>query len=408
MGSDFRYSIGLVFVFIGMQLNTGIKNLIPGLDIVGIIMLVSVLCLIDYDNLCKIKFYKNGVALGIVLVFQLLLVLYSLACDNHTPQLLIYHGYLIALILALMTQSITPKFEKFPAVFFYLNGFIALIVLYQATDGFSRLVVSFDNTGKLWLSEGGDPITMSRTLVMAIISVFIYKKKNIPVMVIKCIIVIASWIGLFSFGNRATILGAIIVSILGSISVESQDKNQKKFQRWLIKFLMMLVVIYVVFTNEYVSNKLIHFSDNLVIGIKTYFGDFSSGVDASTSTRHMLRGQVIKDFNSRFGIMTMLFGLGYYYIYLDIPLMQAFIDLGCIGFVFYMFCVLVYPLKYYYRCFVKRIKTDNVVVWTIVLISIQSSLDQLYCGLPYYYFLWTPSIMLMFFDWHRRKNNSNS
>ena len=62
--AEFRKSLGLVLVFVGMQFNTAIKNVILGMDISIVIMLLSALLLFDIKGIAKIRM-SNKTFLGV-------------------------------------------------------------------------------------------------------------------------------------------------------------------------------------------------------------------------------------------------------------------------------------------------------------------------------------------------------
>lgn len=61
--AEFRKSLGLVLVFVGMQFNTAIKNVILGMDISIVIMLLSALLLFDIKGIAKIRMSNKTIVL---------------------------------------------------------------------------------------------------------------------------------------------------------------------------------------------------------------------------------------------------------------------------------------------------------------------------------------------------------
>lgn len=172
--AEFRKSLGLVLVFVGMQFNTAIKNVTLGMDISIVIMLLSALLLFDVKGIAKIRMSNKTIVLFILQIFLLLV---SIVSNRSTTQLITFHLYLLAIIFALSTNKEYIYFSYFGKILFWISGFVAILVLFQATNGFTGLTVSFDSTGKLWLRQGGDPITMSRALEFNFITCLFYKKR---------------------------------------------------------------------------------------------------------------------------------------------------------------------------------------------------------------------------------------
>ena len=80
--AEFRKSLGLVLVFVGMQFNTAIKNMILGMDISIVIMLLSALLLFDIKGIAKIRMSNKTIVL---FMLQIFLLLVSLLCIVLSP-----------------------------------------------------------------------------------------------------------------------------------------------------------------------------------------------------------------------------------------------------------------------------------------------------------------------------------
>ena len=88
---DFKTSLGLTLVFVGMQFNTAIKNLIVGFDISAVIMLLSAILLIDFKGILRIRMSRKT---QVLMLFQLILLFVSIMSVHSTAQLQVFHLYL--------------------------------------------------------------------------------------------------------------------------------------------------------------------------------------------------------------------------------------------------------------------------------------------------------------------------
>lgn len=389
LGKDFFRSLGLVLVFTGMQFNTGLKNVFPGLDLSVPIMLLSVLFLIDFKNIGNIR-----IPAGMTVMFglQLFFLINAVFSGFGTVQLITFHLYLLALIFALSTNLHFLKFESFGRILFWISGFIAIVILNQATEGFSRLVRSFQNTGKLWLAQGGDPITMSRILVINLIAVLFYNPQNPIEKICGFVFLIADVIGLFSFSNRLSILCSMMITVIWYFKYFSvHDKAQKI----LFTIAGLIVVLFLIINIPYFRNTIKNLYRSFINGVGTLLR--VGTVRADSSAR--LRVKILEDLSVQFFdaniLQNLLVGQGYNHIYVDRPMIQIFFDFGLIVFSIYVYLLIWIPAK----TVIRQLKSKDIYngAWIyVVYISVQAVFDQTLVGLPYYYSLWTPSIFILF------------
>lgn len=381
-------TIGLVLVFIGMQFGTAIRNVAPELESVNIIMAVSIVLLIDYRGLKELKI---NVKLFAILCFQIWLFILALFSKNATNQLIVFHLYLIAFIIALNSNTRYCKFESFGRVIFWISGFISLVIVYQATQGFKGLQLSYEGTSKLWLSQGGDPITLARALGINIIACLFYKKKNRIEIIVTGIFALADIIGLFSFRNRSVLLCSFVIFVIWYFKYYTKSISANKI---LISAISVMVVVIALYKIPYFSIKIKSTVDAMLSGIGTLLNLNVNGVDSSAQTRVSILENLRSTFNHHF-IRNLFFGLGYNFTYVDRPVIQMFYDNGIFAFIAYAYINLWVPIKYIFKTVFYRVNYND--AWLIVVfISLQSLFDQFLTGLPYFYFLWTPAIFMVF------------
>lgn len=381
-------TIGLVLVFIGMQFGTAIRNVAPELESVNIIMAVSIVLLIDYRGLKELKI---NVKLFAILCFQIWLFILALFSKNATNQLIVFHLYLIAFIIALNSNTRYCKFESFGRVIFWISGFISLVIVYQATQGFKGLQLSYEGTSKLWLSQGGDPITLARALGINIIACLFYKKKNRIEIIVTGIFALADIIGLFSFRNRSVLLCSFVIFVIWYFKYYTKSISANKI---LISAISVMVVVIALYKIPYFSIKIKSTVDAMLSGIGTLLNLNVNGVDSSAQTRVSILENLRSTFNHHF-IRNLFFGLGYNFTYVDRPVIQMFYDNGIFAFIAYAYLNLWVPIKYIFKTVFYRVNYND--AWLIVVfISLQSLFDQFLTGLPYFYFLWTPAIFMVF------------
>lgn len=381
-------TIGLVLVFIGMQFGTAIRNVAPALECVNIIMAVSIVLLIDYRGLKELKI---NVKLFAILCFQIWLFILALFSKNATNQLIVFHLYLIVFIIALNSNIRYCNFESFGRVVFWISGFISLVIVFQATQGFRGLQLSYEGTSKLWLSQGGDPVTLARALGINIITCLFYKKKNRIEIIATGIFALSDIIGLFSFRNRSVLLCSFVIFVIWYFKFYTKSLSANKILVSVISVALAVIVLYKI---PYFSIKIKSTVNAMISGIGTLLNLNVNGVDSSAQTRVSILGNLKSTFNQNF-IKNLVFGLGYNFTYVDRPVIQMFYDNGIFAFIVYAYINLWIPIKCIFKTVFCRVNYND--AWLIVVfISLQSVFDQFLTGLPYFYFLWTPAIFMTF------------
>lgn len=393
--ASFITELGLVLVLIGMQFGTVIRNIFPELELVYVIMGVSVVCVFNFKNFFNYKLPLYNKWFGLIIIFQFILLIYAgfADCDDF----LFYHLYILSLTISISTNDRNLSFPNFLRIVLYVSGCISLVVLYQATFGFSHLNLGgYEGTGRLWLTEGGDPITLARALTINIIVLLVYKPTFQYEKLLKTLFLFSSIIGLFSFNTRGAIMAFLISLILYHWNLKVLKKNStndKKIKRaaYLLGFMILLIVLYN--KSDYFYDKIISFFNNLSRGITTYFvGAENNNIDVSTMERNLKMKKVVDTYNDDISWFNIFFGNGYFKLYIDIPIVQAFFDFGLFGIIYFLITMYL-PFK------ANIYKTSNYYPYLFIkLCTIQIFLDQLFNGLPYYFTQYTPIILLIFFQ----------
>lgn len=395
--------IGFVLMLIGVQFGTAIRN-VWGIELVNVIMATSVLLTVDYKNLVSFKFPSYSKFFALLWIFQIIELFYAAYCTRNVTQYIYMHQYLLAITFSLSTQTPNRHFHYLDRLFLYSSGFIAVVVAYQATMGFTGLYTEniFYNEyiGHSQMEEGGDKITMGRALLFSIICAIVYKTHYKFEYLVRILIVVFAFLGLFMFNTRASIVTAIICLVMYyykkvtyNYGIEVKNPLLKNF--FFPVFITFSFFLFSYYTIDYVHVTIDHLYESLTRGIFTYWGDYSMGEDESTSYRYKTIQKILTD---QYSFKDILFGKGYYTIYIDIPMFQAFYDFGLWG-ILYFLILGYWPVKY-----VVKMNTKQIPVMMVLLFSIQYLFDQLYCGLPYFFFQFMPIILLVFF-YNNNKNN---
>ena len=89
--------------------------------------------------------------------------------------------------------------------------------------------------------------------------------------------------------------------------------------------------------------------------------------------------------------MEMIFGAGYMKNWCDIPLLQAYIDMGILGFVLWSLNIVWLPIKTIIKC--NKDSLDTIWAVSITLYALFSCVSS---GHPYMHIKWIPIVILVF------------
>lgn len=397
-----RFNIGVVLISQGLAL-TNLIRAIAGQNLsslVNIIMALGVLLMFDYRELRRLRLHIHGSMMVITTLFMLytlaraLIVEYTYSDSAN----IIYTIFGVALALALSTNTEWKNEENFVPILFFVSGILSIVCAWFFTDGFTNFTSSingiYDSSGTLI----ADRLTMSGIPFTSLITCICYKAKSNKILVLKFIFALTSVMCMFIVMRRALIL-SLIVAVLYAVYAKAFRKKEismNSFLRAVAVLAAIIIIVFILSKTEWFGENLTRLVEFTQRGFGTLFGNTSYGVDASAQTRVNLRNQILDEYSS-YSIAEMLFGKGYMYMYLDFPLLQAFIDLGITGGVFYLIIVLIYPVK---RCL--RPYADNTGLY-LQLTILRYVFNAFYVGIPYGYSVYFPCMLLMFYAYLSRK-----
>lgn len=394
-----RVEIGVVLMMIGVQFGTALRNMVPSIpNISNIIMMASVMLVCNYSNLVKSKFPCFDKRYIYLLLFECVVLLYScIEVDDPVGNGIKYRIMSLFLILSVFVLSSNKKKLKFRYLYiilFYSSGFIATIVAYQATKGFTGLYLENvfynaleDTSG---MAEGGDKITMGRALLLCFLSAFFYKPRYKFENILRIVFLVFPFIGLFMFNSRSPLMVIFICLLLHlwKMIKNKEVKISKILQGTAIVVVMMLIAY---MSLDYVAERINSMFESVKIGVLTLVGITQQGEDVSTATRTGLIDSIVKPSLENGNILNYICGFGYYH-YLDIPILQAFFDFGIFGFLYFAFMI----RGSYLYIFKKRFYGTQ--AYIIQLFAVQYFVDQFICDTPLCSFAYMPLIILIFLN----------
>ncbi len=386
-----RLEIGLLLALAGIQFSLIIKSIIGwSFDLTNIIFVLSIILILDYKKLFSFELPLHGSWITASLgynVYIALLALVSGASMWVSGYGVIYTLYTIVFILALMTNTREIDGEFFVTMTWAVTGIFSVLLFYLVTDGFTQ----FGGT-IMTLSSGAGRLSLSVIAFYYLCVMLLYHPQNIVLRILKVVIAIVAIYDVMACSRRGLMVALIIIFLYHlwqstSLRIDIQTV-----------FRVTGAVILVVFA-LWAASKLIPgfddllsgYIDRLVMGVNTYFGNTSNGTDAAAINRNIN----INSFGKLFingTILQQLFGHGYAYFWMDVPYLEAFIDLGVFGGIWYLIIQLIMPLKVIFR------KTNDVALRFSQYFAIIAITYNLYSGLPYGQYKFVPVIILFYVE----------
>lgn len=378
-------------MLVGVQFGTAIRNVFH-VELVNFIMFLSAILISNFKNVINFHYPSWNRNYFLLLILQILFIVGFFTSPFVKIDLLFFHLYIITMIFALSSCSNRETTDNFKFILFGICTFILLSIAYQVTIGFSGIFGSsaiLQDNGEVELNEGGDKITLGRALLLVNLACIVYFRESRLIRYLSFLIIPLSFICLFTFSSRSP----MAITVLALFVFLLFKSNQRKKGILNVNTLFIFIILFLAYIFiPYLKEEVDRFSESILIGVLTLFGDNSMGVDASTVYRNDMVNQMLSRYNAEFNLFVLLFGNGYYSYYIDIPVIQAFTDMGIFVFFLYVIIMVLLPIRYIVK------KCTNSTVILIQLFAMQYLLDQFVCESPYNFFQYMPLMLLMHFQ----------
>jgi hypothetical protein len=400
---DWKFELGIALSIMGLPLGWCMGEIfeISSGPFVDTFILVAFLLSLDYKRLLNADKLQLNKLSWFFLSYILVIMIYIIKSDvGNIRQELIYNGYTIAMILAIGTQNKNKKFKNIIKYFSFLGGIVALVTFIYAT----KFMTNFDFGIRFYLSDSGDPLTLSDRLVVTIIALLLIKSKNKLGIALKYIFIVIAIIGLIATGVRKSIIILIISYLLYLYFFVKRSNefrfNLKKISSTILKLIISFFLVgTIISTYSDLKNGIERLFDSVIKGIYTYSGSNLHGSDISASVRVGNRDYVITRLLNEDGLLDILLGHGYKDFYVDIPILQAFTDTGVILWIIYLIYSIIVPIGIILKL-KKPISNESVF---FVLMLVPMLVGQFVNGVPYSYRLWLPLVFNLCFVHNQSK-----
>lgn len=381
---NFGIALSLVGVPIGMYLN----YIFPFVKWSPVIMFISIICILSFKNLILGKLPSYNKTFKIILLFQLLMLLYGSFSSNLTFQYLTFHFYIVVLLLAL--SSIERSYSPYGVIHvtFYVSIFCSILGAFFLWSG----IVTGE---KAWLLKQEndeyalEPFTVAMGAIVNLVAALCYKSNNTKIIILQWLFILIDIYIVFISGKRTPLFVSLIIIL---VYVQKTGGISTKV---FIKYLKLFLLFFVFFIVTY------FYFDSFQILIDRYFLNFYNGVlnilgntdvkDLSGSgiDRYTNREFAYSYISNNFNFFNYILGAGYMTKWIDNPLLQSFLDMGMIGFILYVYLVIFYPIKSFF-------KIKNMISLFAFLLCVYNIMATYSSGNPYAYLKHVPIVFLSF------------
>lgn len=382
--------IGTAMVLISMPLGMIVKLLVGNMIFGNIIMALGLMFMFSFKRL-KEGFHPNLLS-GIGIFFIISFVYYALSKFSDS----IYLLYLGVTLIYTLELSLL-KYEndlKIRNVIFYM-WLLSLFCVLGGYFCFATGIVSV-LTGAFGFSDTGDTIYDGLTMgsvgitQLACSLYFIStckESKRIRTMMFICVI-IDFFIVLLAFKRTPLLIALIILGLymrkLGYLSLNPRS---------ITIFIAIIVGITVIIISSadlregfsIIAEETWTGITNLITSNHTGHG-LTNSTDMRIENRHQAFALI-----GNFDLLSFFIGAGFMTFWFDMPLIQAYLDMGVIGFILYAFYIVYLPLHVLFTS-----KQNNNELFLLAMLALYGSVACLTSGHPYAHNQWMPICLLCF------------
>ena len=365
--SNFKNSIGIILLWIGPPLIyflKGYSSLGSGSVFTGICYFLGILLMLN-DTPIKIGYKPNLLLFQVGISFLIISIFYFIFYNgdkgSFNSEIINFVFLSLYLLFLLKAKNSIQGYLPIIILFFTLITNLALIYSISTNPAYvigSRATVQFKSaTGDF----AGNPHMYSRNgLAGFIISILLIFKNDLTLWLKNSALVRLAahanlWISLLVIvltQTRVTFISLIIVMLAILIFVFPLKSFFKVTHWYVVGFYMSIFYYLNVLNNRYSFVELINNYFNSFLGLvyKALNTGLKLGKNDDVDDSAMGR---VSNFNYFIELwndnpMNFLFGFGYRFRYIDIPVLESFINFGFIGFLLYLsfnIILLVYSIK---------------------------------------------------------------
>ena len=366
----------------------------------NVLVFVGILLIINYRNLLNWRFPVWNRYFTSLLLYEFLCIFYFyISPIEQDIRLLYFHLAVIAFMVALATRKNIDE-DALLSCFFSLSLFATLCGLWAIYSGLmERAFLAGENMDSLSESQGSvlELFTVSSAGYYCFVgSLLLFKKKKIALRLLALLAIFFS-ILLIVLCTKRNLFVKIAFASLVFLYNQNKLRHLLTLRNVLLTVVAVAVLYYLISLSEGGMLALQDMVDNTFSGIHDMITGEQTDKSGSASARAIQRKEGLDLIFNEMSWWNYLLGVGYMWKWLDVPLVQAFCDMGVIGLYFFVSLCILRPLK----AIIKNRQSSMVVLMGLLLTA---HLTQcMSSGHPYIFQYYIGPVFLF---WALKRNSS--
>lgn len=385
MGSileGFNIKIGISLALCGVPLAMLLNYFFPVVSWSPIVMMFSAICLYNPSG----ENVKNNRYLTSIITFQVLMLIYWFLFDSNNYKYLSFHVFILAFYYVITRNDKILECDFLRTLFVY-SGILSIACAILEYLGFFSFEFWYDlgasDAGERTLEVFTANIAAYTNLVAALV---LFSKNNKPWFNLLLLILCAVDLYVISYsGKRSSFVAAVFA--IGYVVYRNKVYVNHKG-------LIALIIVTSVVLVPQIRDTFLDFFDRTISGFTDVYGGKKVDFDenSSTSIRAYNLDLALKQFET-FTFGEYILGRGYLKFFIDNPLLESYLDMGIMGFLFYFYIIVLKPIL-----ILRRNIIDDKYTTLALLLALSNTFICISNNNPYEYFAYTPTIMLALYS----------
>lgn len=387
-------SLGLALILTAIPVGMYAKILLGFMHLNSILFIVGILLLFPYKTFFSGRLKFTGLMFG-CMAFTIYAIINQYMIDYYDKSHYLYNGLVLLACLSLAGSEYEEDFSMDNVIrwTWLISFFNAVLTIYVIMTGLYGVYAEYDPYQTVEEALMYDGLTAGSCCIMNIAcSLYLLSsddnKYNSRYLLIFLII-----LDIFAIILTQKRTPLIVSFFIIGYYIYYNDLYKAFLTKRNVSFAIAIFLagVFVVLLNENIFNLFVYTVDHIISGISDLvYGTEELDITNSTSIRYYNRLEAY-DILSKFDAFQYVFGAGYMTMWVDIPLLQSYMDLGIIGFLLFAYYRIILPAKVLFG----DINYSPILMWA-VFITCYGMLSCLNSGHPYGHTHWIPSIVLIF------------
>ena len=383
------HELGLALIICGAQLGFYLNIMVSSSGWNSILYPLAIILVIDWGNILRLRLKNVSKPLLILLGFQFIVWIYYFSSPWEIPEKVnLYMLFTLAEIIGVMSLN----YRKIS-----IANVINITYCISMCCIIAGIYIFIFNKEAILRSAGEDIeeaifygyLTASSGCVVALISSLFIAPKNKVLKLVRVASIITCLILIVFLGKRTALIVSAFVLTIYFIKI-SKGFNVKQIISFFGYIALGLIIILVINPQSLLEefDKLIEYTSS---GIYDMINGTQTSGNSSANGRYRAMEWALDKIGMESSVFSMFFGFGFMTRWLDIPILQSFLDMGIFGFLFYLSYVILTPVFILFS----KLSANKYILFACML-NFYNIISCFNSGHPYLETKWWPCIFLLF------------